>query len=91
MSYIVVQEAVYHHGIAGPFDTLEDAVAFADRAASDDYDDHHRYCVYEAGPFWVVAPSLWHADPRHNSFEGMSVLYEAQSEKTPAWRRARGQ
>ena len=44
--FVVTQEAVYIHGVWGPF-TKRSAINFADKCAADRRDDgYHRYCVH---------------------------------------------
>lgn len=43
--YLVIQDGVYRHGIAGIFATLDEAKAAADKCAAYDRDHYHDYDV----------------------------------------------
>ncbi len=44
--YLVVQEGVYRHDIRGVYTSAARAETAARRAAREDEDDYHQYCVY---------------------------------------------
>lgn len=44
--YTVFQEGVYRHTCMGVFDSLEAAIAAADRSAAEDVDSYHSYDVF---------------------------------------------
>jgi hypothetical protein len=50
MMYLVVEDAVYRHQIAGPFPDLDAAIAFATDLAIEDRDGHHDYDIYALDP-----------------------------------------
>lgn len=81
MGYLVVQVANYVHGVAGPFDTLEEAIAFADNAAREDVDSHHAYEVYEGGAKWVRPRSFWLTTPACARDEGEDFLHSTDKQK----------
>lgn len=47
--WLVVQEAVYHHDVYGPWRTSRAAKIHAQFRAQTDVDDHHEYVVHQVG------------------------------------------
>lgn len=75
-TYVVCQEAIYMHGVFGPFETLDEAIAFADECTKHPCEDGHHDYVVRTLPA-VNEPSV-------------GVLYTTSAGREYRWGCARG-
>ena len=84
--YLVIQSAIYRHGIGGVFTTLDGAKACADQLAATDIDDHHEYAVVPIAADtilpWVPSDDQWEYVRRIHEAEEVYVTQQGKPPRT---------